>query len=219
MKKLTSFLVIVLCCFLFIVPASAEQDVNLMSSYDKIPWEGDTVYYEAGHGTLSFRGEGGKASVEFQTENALGMYFYFDIGSKHNEGIGCAELEFIDDNDKVISVYTTEKIIGNGSFNRYKLGNNEEYLHVPENADKVRITIFYTGGEKSPYFRNFGLYFSNGMTVNSSLDWEVSGKLEIVQVGVTNQQHIMWVVIIFLVAGTFVLIRKRRDSLRAVRRK
>ncbi len=217
MKRLILLLICLLSISLFTFSAYAEHDVNLMSAYDKIPWEGDTLYYEAAYGTLSFRGESGKACVTFPTDNAHGIWFYLDMGNKLNKGTGYAELEFLSNDNKTVDIYTIEKSNGSGYYNRYELGNKEEYLLIPENTANVRVTLYYTGGEQSPYFRNFALILSNDIIVNADLEWDISGNLQIVQVGVTKSQHIIWIVIVFVVAGTFVLIRKRTDKLKKIK--
>lgn len=214
MKKLLVPVLFLICTVLFSFSAGAEQDINLMEDYRNLSWEGDTLYYNEEHSTLTFNGESGKASVKFPVEEALGLWFYADMGNYANKGTGYISLEFYDENT-LIKSYTTEKISGNGSFNRYRLGSSEEYLAVPENAEYVQVTLNYEGGEQSPYFRNLSLILSSSHTVNTDTDWDVSGKLQLVQVNVTKSDHIIWIVFVALVAFIMFATRKILDSTKA----
>lgn len=218
MKKLLA-----LICALFItvitsVSACAEQNENLMRAYDKAAWEGDTVYYENSYGTLSFRGESGTAAVTYPVDDALGAWFYFDMGNLSGKGTGSAALEFLDEDGMLISSYETEKNNGNGSFNRYEIGSDEGYVQIPENTCFIRVVIRYESGKQSPYFRNFSLILSKTHSIDTSIDdWDVSGKLEIVQVGVTKTEHIIWIVFIALVAIIMFGARKLTDRAGKIR--
>lgn len=199
MKKLL-FLVVFAISSLFIISASAEQNINLMADYRNLPWEGNTLYYNEDYGTVSFDDGTGKAHVTFSTEDSMGFWFYADIGNYQNKGAGYIDVSFLDSENNVIKSFITEENNGNGSFNRYQLGSSEAFAPVPEGAEKVCITLAYSKGEKSPYFRNLSLVFSNGRALNTDDDsWTVSGKLEIVQVGVTRSDHIFWIVLVVLV--------------------
>ena len=210
MKKVIFLLFSLVCGFLFTIVASAEQDVNLMADYRNLSWEGDTLYYNEDYGTLSFNDGTGKAWVVFPAENAKAFWFY--MGNYLNKGAGCIDVSFLDSENNVVKSFTTAENSGNGSFNRYQLGSSEEFAPVPEGAEKVQITLFYSHGDKSPYFRNFSFMFSNGRALNTAIeDWTVSGKLEIVQVGVTKADHITWIVIVAAVAVIMLLTRKAMD--------
>ena len=218
MKRLLSIVIFCLCAVFLPVNASAETDINLMSDYRNLLWEGDTLYYNEDHGTVSFKGESGKASITFPTENALGFWFYFDYGNLTNKGTGHVELSFFDESGNVLKSYVSEKNSGNGSFNRYQLGTNEEFVPIPENAMNVQVTLNYDGGEQSPYFRNLSLVLSNNRTVNNLLQgWNISGKLQIVQVGVTRTDHIIWIVFVALVAFGMLAVRKIMDRVKKVK--
>ncbi len=218
MKKLFFLIAAVVMAISMSVTAYAEHDTNLMKAYDKVAWEGDTVYYEDAYGTLSFKGDSGKAYVKFPTEGALGVWFYFVMGNLSGKGTGNCILEFLDENGEVIHFYETEKNNGNGSFNRYELGSEVGYAAVPENTENVRVTLCYDGGEQSPYFRNFSLILSNNNTVDSSInEWDVSGKLEIVQVGVTRTEHLIWIIFVALVALIMFGARKLTDKVKKVK--
>lgn len=218
MKRLLCIVIFCLCAVFLPVNASAETDINLMSDYRNLLWEGDTLYYNEDHGTVSFKGESGKASITFPTENALGFWFYFDYGNLTNKGTGHVELSFLDESGNVLKSYVSEKNSGNGSFNRYQLGTNEEFVPIPENAMNVQVTLNYDGGEQSPYFRNLSLVLSNNRTVNNLLQgWNISGKLQIVQVGVTRTDHIIWIVFVILVAFGMLAVRKIMDREKKVK--
>lgn len=218
MKRLVSIVIFFICAVISSVTVSAETDVNLMSDYRNLLWEGDTLYYNEDHGTVAFKGESGKAYVTFPVEKALGFWFYFDYGNLTNKGIGYAELSFFDESGNALKSYVSEKNSGNGSFNRYQLGKNEEFVPVPENAVNVRVTLNYEGGEQSPYFRNFSLVFSNNRTVNGEIkDWNISGKLQIVQVDVTRTDHIIWIIFVALVAFGMFGVRKLMDKAKNVK--
>lgn len=217
MKRLLSFLTALVAAVVLSINAFAEHDVNLMKAYNNVPWEGDAVYYEKDYGTLSFKGDKGKASVTFPADDALGVWFYFDMGNLSGKGTGHCILEFLDENGDVKHSYETEKNNGNGSFNRYELGSEEGYAVIPENTENIRVTLCFDGGEQSPYFRNFSLILSNSYTVDSSISsWDVSGKLEIVQVGVSRTEHIIWVVFVALVALIMFAARKLTDKAKKI---
>ncbi len=217
MKKTVCILISCLCAFLFSVTAGAEE-LNLMSNYRDPLWEGDTLSYEEDYGTVSFGGENGTAAATFPVGDALGFWFYFDMGNLSGKGTGYGSAEFLDENGIVIESYVTEKNNGNGSFNRYELGSSDEYAKIPENAESVRITIAYEGGEQSPYFRNFSLMLSSNKIVNEELnEWDVSGKLQIVQVGVTRTEHITWIIFVALAALIMFAVRKIMDKTKKIK--
>ena len=218
MKKLFFLIAAVVVAIAVSVTASAEQDINLLKAYDKVDWQGDTVYYEGDYGTLSFRGESGNACVTFPVEDSIGVWFYLDMGNLSGKGTGFCALEFLDENGNVVLSRKTAENNGNGSFNRYELGSEEGYAPIPENAESVRVVISYEHGEQSPYFRNFSLILSKGHTVDSSIaDWDVSGKLEIVQVGVTRAEHLIWIVFVALVAFIMFGARKLTDRAKKIK--
>lgn len=218
MKKLISFLLTCISAVLFTIPAIAEQDVNLMADYRNLTWEGDKLYYNENYGTVSFNDGTGKASVTFPTENSLGFWFYADMGNYQNKGTGYMDVTFLDSDDNIIKSFVTEKNSGNGSFNRYQLGKSDEFVQVPDKAEKVQITLFYSNGDKSPYFRNLSLVLSDSRKINKDIDdWTVSGKLEIVQVEVTTSDHIMWIVIVVLVPLIMFATRKLMDKAKKIK--
>ncbi len=218
MKKLISLLLTCISAVLFAISTSAEQDVNLMADYRNLTWEGDKLYYNENYGTLSFNDGTGKASVTFPTENSLGFWFYADMGNYQNKGTGYMDVIFLDSDDNIIKSFVTEKNSGNGSFNRYQLGKSDEFVQVPDKAEKVQITLFYSYGDKSPYFRNLSLVLSDSRAVNTDIsDWTVSGKLEIVQVGVTRTDHIIWIVIVVLVPLIMFATRKLMDRAKKIK--
>lgn len=218
MKKLISLLLTCISAVLFAISANAEQDVNLMADYRNLTWEGDKLYYNENYGTLSFNDGTGKASVTFPTENSLGFWFYADMGNYQNKGTGYMDVIFLDSDDNIIKSFVTEKNSGNGSFNRYQLGKSDEFVQVPDKAEKVQITLFYSYGDKSPYFRNLSLVLSDSRAVNTDIsDWTVSGKLEIVQVGVTRTDHIIWIVIVVLVPLIMFATRKLMDRAKKIK--
>ncbi len=217
MKKLISFLLTVLFATVFTISVSAEKDVNLMADYRNLLWEGDTLYYNEDHGTISFNEGFGNASVTFPLEAALGFWFYADMGNLQNKGTGYIDICFLDSENGIVKQFTTEKNSGNGSFNRYQLGVNDEYVAVPEGSEKVKVTLFFTDGEKSPYFRNLSLVLSDSRTINTSVeDWTISGKLQIVQVEVTRADHIIWIVLVVLVAIGMFAVRKSMDKAKKI---
>lgn len=218
MKKLISLLMACISAALFTISASAEKNVNLMADYRNLTWEGDRLYYNENYGTVSFNDGTGKASVTFPTENALGFWFYADMGNYQNKGTGYIDVIFLDSDDNIIKSFVTEKNSGNGSFNRYQLGKSDEFVQVPDKAEKIQVTLFFAAGEKSPYFRNLSLVLSDNRKINTDInDWTVSGKLEIVQVGVTRSDHIMWIVIVVLVPLIMLATRKLMDKAKRIK--
>lgn len=217
MKKAVSVFTVVLCMLLFTISAFAEQDANLMSDYRNLSWEGDKLYYNEDYGTLSFNDGIGEAHVTFSVEDSMSFWFYADMGNYQNKGTGCIDVSFLDAENNIVKSYTTEENSGNGSFNRYQLGTHEGYVVVPENAENVRITLFFRNGEKSPYFRNLSFILSDTHSVDTSIDgWTVSGKLEIVQVDVTKADHFVWIVFVVLVPIIMFITRKLMDKAKKI---
>lgn len=217
MKKLISLLFTFVFALLFVTPASADQDVNLMADYRNLLWEGDTLYYNEDHGTVSFNDDVGKACVTFPTDDLLGFWFYADMGNFDSKGTGYIDVSFLDSDNNVVKSFTTEENSGNGSFNRYQLGSSEEFAAVPEGSEKVQVTLFFENGEKSPYFRNLSLVLSDSRTVNTDInDWTVSGKLQIVQVGVTRTDHLIWIGIVVLVPLMMFVTRRFMDKAKRI---
>ena len=218
MKKLIAFVTMLISLLVFTFTACAEHDVNLMSDYHSLLWEGDTLYYNKDHGTVCFGNEKETAFISFPTEDASGFWFYADIGNQYNKGSGYVDVTFLDSDNNKIKSFVTDKIGGNGSFNRYQLGSSKEYVKVPENAEKVRITLGFENGEQSPYFRNLSLILSNSRTINADIsDWTVSGKLQIVQVGVTKKDHIIWIIFVAAVALIMFAVRKSMDKAKKIK--
>ncbi len=218
MKKCIFILLACVWAFSFSLPVSAEQDTNLMSDYHNLQWVGDTLCYNEDYGTVSLYDGTGSASVSFPTEDSMGFWFYADMGNYQNKGTGYMDICFLDENDNVIKSFTTKENSGNGSFNRYQFGNSDEFAAVPEGAEKVKVTLFFSDGEKSPYFRNLSLILSNNRTINTSIDdWTVSGKLEIVQVGVTKRDHFTWIIIVVLVPLIMFATRKLMDRAKKIK--
>ena len=118
----------------------------------------------------------------------------------------------------MVKEFVTDDISGNGSFNRYQLGSSTEFMQIPENAEYVTVTLSFKHGERSPYFRNLSLVLSNSHTVNTDIsDWTVSGKLQIVQVGVTRADHIVWIIFVALVALGMFAVRKFMDKTKKIK--
>lgn len=218
MKRVISCLLSVVFIFLLSISASAEKDINLMADYRNLLWEGNTLYYNEDHGTVSFNEGVGEAYVTFPVDKALGFWFYADMGNLQNKGTGYINVCFLDSEDNIIKQFTTEENSGNGSFNRYQLGKNDEYAAVPDGAEKIRISLSFSNGEKSPYFRNLSLVLSDSRTVDTSVDkWTVSGKLQIVQVEVSKTDHIVWIVLVVLVALGMFAVRKLMDRAKKIK--
>lgn len=214
MKKALVLILGFVCTMLFSINAFAENNINLMSDYRNLLWEGDTLYYNEKHTTVAFNGEKGKASVSFPLNNANGLWFYADMGNYANKGTGFIKVDFCNSNG-IVKSYITEKNNGNGSFNRYQLGSREEFCAVPDNSEYVKVSLVYESGEQSPYFRNLSLVLSNDKIINKDAEWVVSGKLEIVQVNVTDADHIIWIVFVVLVALIMLGTRKMLDKIKS----
>lgn len=198
---------------------AADERENLLSMYQAAKWEGAALEYNPDHGTLSFRDEqGGQAAqITFPAENTRGFWFYADVGNFENAGIGNLIVELLNENGDVLEHYETEKTSGDGSFHRYRLGDEEAYARLPEHTESVRITLVFESG-KSPYFRNLALYLDNMKTIETSTpEWNVSGKLQLVQVGVTKVQYWSWVVIIAAVPILMFVTKKQIDRAKKIK--
>ncbi|MDE7234012.1 MAG: hypothetical protein K2N29_03025, partial [Ruminiclostridium sp.] len=99
----------------------------------------------------------------------------------------------------------------------YRLGDEKAYARLPEHTESVRVTLVFESG-KSPYFRNLTLYLDNMKTIETSTpEWNVSGKLQLVQVGVTKAQYWSWVVIIAAVPILMYVTKKQIDRAKKIK--
>lgn len=197
----------------FCVPSFAQQHgENLLASFQTAEWEGAPLGYDADHAALFFLGEPAEtAQIDFPVGDARGFLFYADLGNFENAGIGYLTLELLDGSGAVLERYETEKTAGDGSFHRYRLGSESAYARLPENTESVRIGLVFENG-KTPYFRNPALYLDNMKTIETSMpEWSVSGKLQLVQIGVTKTQYWSWVLMIAAVPVLMFVTRKWMD--------
>lgn len=217
MRRTAAALSVLFAVLFFSISASAEGE-NRLSAYQSQTWEGAVLEYDPDHGTLSFREEqGGQAArITFPAGDARGFRFYADVGNFENAGVGNLLVELLDENGDVLERYETEKTAGDGSFHRYRLGDEAAYARLPERTESVRITLVFEGG-KSPYFRNLALYLDNMKTIETCTpEWNVSGKLELVQVGVTKAQYWSWVVIVAAVPILMYVTKKQIDRAKKI---
>lgn len=211
---LTAFFAVLCLSF----SAFAESE-NRLSAYQSLAWEGAPLEYDPDHETLSFLGnsEAESASVTVPTEGARGFWFYADLGNFENGGVGYLTVELLNADGEAIEQYKTEKTAGDGSFHRYSLGSEETYARIPENAEALRLSFHHESG-KTPYLRNLGLYLDSMKTVDSSApEWSVSGKLRLVQVGVTKAQYWSWVFLIAAVPILMFATRKMMDRAKKIK--
>lgn len=218
MRRTAAALSVLFAVLFFSLSASAEGE-NRLSAYPSQAWEGAALEYDPDHGTLSFReGSGGQAArITFPAGDARGFWFYADMGNFENAGVGNLLVELLDENGDVLERYETEKTAGDGSFHRYRLGDETAYARLPEHTESVRVTLVFESG-KSPYFRNLALYLDSMKTIETSTpEWNVSGKLELVQVGVTKAQYWSWVVIIAAVPILMYVTRKWMERAKKIK--
>lgn len=218
MRRTAAALSVLFAALFFSFSAFAEGE-NLLSAYQAAEWEGAALEYDPDHGTLSFReGSGGQAAqITFPAGDARGFWFYADAGNFENAGVGNLLVELLDKNGDVLERYETEKTAGDGSFHRYRLGDETAYARLPEHTESVRVTLVFESG-KSPYFRNLALYLDNMKTIETSTPaWNVSGKLQLVQVGVTKAQYWSWVVIIAAVPILMYVTKKQIDRAKKIK--
>lgn len=218
MRRTAAALSVLFAVLFFSFSAFAEGE-NLLSAYQAAEWEGAALEYDPDHGTLSFReGSGGQAAqITFPAEDARGFWFYADVGNFENAGVGNLLVELLDENGNVLERYETEKTAGDGSFHRYRLGDETAYARLPEHTESVRVTLVFESG-RSPYFRNLALYLDNMKTIETSTPaWNVSGKLQLVQVGVTKAQYWSWVVIIAAVPILMYVTKKQIDRAKKIK--
>ena len=191
----------------------ADSPENLLAAYNE-GWTGGTLSYNQQHGVIFFN-EKGSAYAEFETGGARGFFLYFDMGNYSGKGTGKAVLEILDSEGGVISTFDTGEDLQDGSFRRYSLGSDSGYAVFPENAAKIRLTISYESGEASPYFRNFYLGLASAGSFDETIEgFKVSGALNLVQVNVTESQHITLIIFVFLVALAMFGVRFARDKIK-----
>ena len=195
----------------------ADSPENLLAAYNE-GWTGGRLSYNQKHGVISFN-EMGSAYAEFETGGAKGFFLYFDMGNYSGKGTGKAVLEILDREGGVISAFDTGEDLQDGSFRRYSLGSDTGYAVFPEKSAKIRLTISYTSGEAIPYFRNFYLGLSSAGSFDETIEgFKVSGALNLVQVNVTEGQHITLIVFVFLVALAMFGVRFARDKIKNKRK-
>ncbi|MCM1417769.1 MAG: hypothetical protein NC084_01360 [Bacteroides sp.] len=215
MRRAAALIGAFLALLLFTLPSYAESGVkskNRLAAYQSAEWTGDPLEYDPGSGTLAFSGEGAakSAALVLETEGARGFWFYTDLGNFENAGVGGVFVELLDGDGNVLEKYETDKTAGDGSFHRYTLGDEESYARLPDGTEALRLTLFFESGT-TPYFRNLGLYLDGAKPVNADApEWRVSGKLTLVQVGVTKTQYWSWV---FLIAAVPIVMYGARKWL------
>lgn len=211
MRKLVSVLFALAVSLVLSVSASAETN-NLLADYNT-GWTGTEVIYNKDHGTVNLALVG-SAYREFDVNGADGLYFYFDMGNYSGKGTGNVVLDILKEDGSVLATYATDNDPQNGSYRRYTLGSTG-YLVVPEDAEKVRITLSFKDGESSPFFRNF-FFDMNSDSTRSELvtEFTVSGDLTLVQNNVSSSQYWIMVVFVFLVALSMFFVRKHLDKVK-----
>lgn len=213
---LTAFFALLL---LSVSVRAADGTENRVSAYRSLPWEGAPLEYDPDHGTLSFSEEAAPQSafVTLSTEGARGFWFYADLGNFENGGVGYLTVELLDADGEALERYATEKTAGDGSFHRYSLGDEAAYARLPEHTESVRVTLVFESG-KSPYFRNLALTLDNMKTIETSTpEWSVTGKLQLVQVGVTKAQYWSWVFLIVAIPLLMFATRKLMERARKIK--
>ncbi len=213
MRRISIFLLFFAAVFFMTASVSAEE-VNLLSDYKNIAWDGAGLVYNETHETLTLK-EKGTASVTFDVGANKAIWVYTDMGNYQGKGTGYITLDFLDSEGKVIHTTSSQKDDSNGSFKRYSYGDDELLAPIPENSASVRYSLSFTEGEGSPYFRNFSLVMSSTAPRSEEEGaWTVSGNLNVVQVKVTTSEHIFFIVLIFLVALAMFGIRKITDNIK-----
>lgn len=209
MRKLVTVLLSVAFAAVLSLSVSAET-ANLLSDYNK-GWSGVGVTYDENHGTINLT-EKGSAYREFDVNGADGLYFYCDMGNYSGKGTGNVTLEILGENNEILSSFATDNDQQNGSYRRYTLGSSG-YIVIPEEAEKLKVTLKFSEGESSPFFRNFYLDM-NSDSVRSELvtTFTVSGDLTLVNNNVSGSQYWIMVVFVFLVALGMFFVRKALDK-------
>lgn len=213
MKRLIAFLT-ALIFSVFVSVTAFAQDINLLSDYKNIMWEGTGLIYNEEHRTLSLK-EKGSAFVTFDTGDNTAIWVYTDMGNYKDKGTGNISLEFLDGEGNVILKTVSDNDPSNGYFIRSSYGSDALYASIPENTERVRFSLSFTEGEKSPYFRNLSLVLSNtAPRSDNETEWKRSGDLTIVQVNVTGADYIMFIVLVCLVGLVMIAVRLIRDKIR-----
>lgn len=213
MKRLMAFLIVLLFSAAAASEASA-QDLNLLSDYKSIIWEGTGLIYNEEHKTLALK-EKGSSSVTFDVGENSAVWVYADMGNYKDKGTGNITLEFLDKEGNIIMKTSSENDPSNGYFIRNSYGSETLYAALPENTEGVRFSLSFTEGEQSPYFRNLSLVLSNtAPRSDSETKWQRSGDLTIVQVNVTGSDYIMFIILVCLVGLVMIGVRLIRDRIR-----
>lgn len=217
MKRLFSLFLVAVTALALTICAAAKSPENLLAAYNT-GWTGGTLSYNQKHGVISFN-ENGSAYAEFETGGAKGFFLYFDMGNYSGKGTGKAVVEILDSEGNTISSFDTGEDLQDGSFRRYSLGSDSGYAVFPEKAEKIRLTISYDSGEASPYFRNFYLGLASAGSFDETIEgFKISGALNLVQVNVTESQHITLIIFVFLVALAMFGVRFARDKIKNKRK-
>lgn len=213
MKRLAAFL----AAFVFSVAATvtaSAQDVNLLSDYRSILWEGTGLIYNQEHNTIALK-EKGTSSVTFDIGNNTVIWVYTDMGKYKGKGTGNIALEFLDGEGSVVMETVSDNDPNNGYFIRSSYGSDTLYASIPENAERVRFSLSFTEGESSPYFRNLSLVLSNtAPRSDNETEWKMSGDLTVVQVNVTGSDYIMFIILVFLIGLVMIGVRIITDRIK-----
>lgn len=213
MKRLTA-LVFALIFSVTAAITAFGQDINLLSDYKGILWEGTGLIYNEEHGTLALK-EKGRAFVTFDVGENTAVWVYTDMGNYKDKGTGSIALEFLDGEGNILMETASDNDPQNGYFIRNSYGSESLFASLPENTERVRFSLSFIEGEQSPYFRNLSLVLSStAPRSDKETQWQRSGDLTVVQVNVTRSDYIMFIVFVFIIALVMIGVRLIRDKIR-----
>lgn len=206
--------------FALLTPLYVFAEGNLLENYQGMDWQGDKLFYDQYSGCLYFEGN---AESEKQTASlsvnidpdSTGFFFCADGGNGRGNDSGYLNLTVYDKEHKSLFSTSTGNIEGFGNYSRFSIGDEEHYYPIPKEAASIEIA--FTANQKDSgqrvniYFRNFSLLFSQTKPLllpDPMEQMNSKAGLSKVEVGVSDADHWLWIIIVFLVALTFLLIAK-----------
>lgn len=207
-RKIAALIVSAAAAAVFAVSASAADAAYYLNQSDVSEWSGADVAKNETHSVLSVLG--GEAYMIFPADGYNALMLYLDGGNYSGSSAGSVILSLLDADGNVTASYEKE-ITVDGKFRRYSFGSESAYAEIPENTDRIKISV--TGGASGPYYRNTTLVLSNtAPRFSGETEWLVSGETGLVQVNVKTATYWTWVVIVFAVALIMFGVRKAVDK-------
>ena len=223
MKRLTAFVLAVLFAVITAFPAGAVESSFILTESTMQEVGSDILEYLPEQKIFHFT-RAGNISVSLPVSG--GVYIQTTFGgyrSRSNgvtdNGIDCScymQMSCLDENGEPLftrASYTIVNAPGDGKFYRWSLGTEAMYVGLPEDADRINLTIH--AENDTVYIKSLNI-FSSDMKARD-MSWDISWKVN--EVGNINAQtrpidYIIMVCGVFAAALIMFGIRKWRDRIK-----